>query len=128
MKLFADISHRFGIPYWQYVLLARFENSIQDELGIKLLSLHELEGYHKGLTLGFAGQGEYELRIERGTMMLGRFWNGRREKVFEGSPAIEAEWSRLLGIVRHCEVKRKEDVHQLNRQVMMNLLRRSSAS
>ena len=106
----------YGVPSREYANMCRFSNSIEDGLGVKMLSLKALDHGRKGLTLEMASKNcSYELQWNGGSMILGRFYNGRRERLFEGSPSVPAEWTRLLSVVQGCEERMKLETSRLPR-------------
>jgi hypothetical protein len=95
-----------GVPNREYASMCRFSNSIEDGFGVKTVGLRELDHGRKGLVLEMAGKHcSYELQWENGMMVLGRFYQGRREMLYRGSPSVESEWNRMLDAVRCCEGK-----------------------
>src|SRR5262245_19926455 len=122
MKPLNVLCRMFGVRPCEYVSLAKLQNSIEGEFGIKVLSLEPLDHHRKGLVLQMAGKfSEYELLWEFDKIKLGVFCNGRRWLAYQGSPCLENEWMRSLGTIRQLELVTKEDAQRVSQQVMHNL-------
>jgi len=116
----------FGVRACEYICLAKLQNSIEDEHGIKVLSLEPLDHHRQGLVLEMAGKSaEYSLRWESGRIKVGVFCNGKRWLAFQGSPSVENEWLRLLQTFRQLEVVAKEDAQRVSKEVMRQLTKES---
>jgi hypothetical protein len=75
-------------------------------------ALAPLDHQRSGLTLEMTGKNcSYELRWENRAMVLGRCYQGKRERVFQGSPSVEASWSKMLAAVRNAEQRMKAEVN-----------------
>jgi hypothetical protein len=117
----------FGVRPVEYVALAKLQNSIEDEFGIKVLSLKPLGHHRKGLVLQMAGKfAEYELLWEHGGLKLGVFANGKRWLAYQGSPSVENEWLRLLQTIRQLELVVKAGSQRVSQQVMRQLTKEVS--
>jgi hypothetical protein len=96
----------FSIPDREYVALAKFSNAAEDQLKVKALSIKPLDHQRPGLTLEMSGG--YELQWQGGTVLLGRCYSdGKRERLFQGSAAVESTWAKMLGVMRSQEQKVK---------------------
>jgi hypothetical protein len=101
----------FAIPDREYLALAKFSNAVE-EYGIKMAALHPLDNKRSGLVLEMTGKNcSYELCWENGVMTLGRSYRGKRERVFQGSPSVEANWNKMLETVRGCEQRMKAEAN-----------------
>jgi hypothetical protein len=81
----------FAVPDRQYLATAKFLNAVENECGVKMAGLQPLDHHRSGLTLEMTGKNcSYELHWQNGMMTLGRSYQGKRERVFQGPPSVEA--------------------------------------
>jgi len=98
----------FAVPDREYVALAKFLNAAEDQFGVKMHSVQPLDHQRSGLVLQLGAKNcSYELRWENGTMVLGRCYQGKRERVFKGNPSAEGDWAKMQAAVRGCEQRMK---------------------
>lgn len=108
----------YGVPSREYASMCRFQNSIEDAFGVKMVGLKALDHGRKGLVLEMAGKNcSYELQWENGMIVLGRFYQGMRQMLYKGSPAVEYEWTKLFHVVRDCEMRMKAESPRLTMDV-----------
>jgi hypothetical protein len=101
----------FSVPDREYIALAKFLNAAQDQCEVKTLSLQPLDHQRPGLTLEMSGG--YELHWENGAVTLGRCHpRGKRERLFQGSPSVEATWAKMLDVMRSQEQKVKLEANR----------------
>jgi hypothetical protein len=114
MRAFVGMMMPFKVASREYASMCRFQNAIEDEHGVKMLALKPLDHGRKGLTLEMASKHcSYELQWQNGTMVLGRFYQGRKQMVYRGSPSVESEWNRMLDAVRCCEGRMKAEASRM---------------
>jgi hypothetical protein len=108
----------FAVPDREYIALAKFLNAVENECGVKMAGLQPLDHNRSGLMLEMTGKNcSYELHWQNGIMTLGRVltlgrvYQGKRERVFQGSPSVEANWSKMLAAVRGCEQRMKAEAN-----------------
>jgi hypothetical protein len=94
-----DITKAYGILHRDYSSMCRWQNAVQDEFGIKKVEVKELgKNRGPGLVLAMTGPScSYELQLQNEMMLLGRFYQGRRQLVCKGSPSLLAGGVRSKG-------------------------------
>ena len=101
----------FRVADREYLALAKFMNAAEDQHGIKMAGLQPLDHQRPGLNLQLSGG--YELQWQNGTVMLGRCHSdGRRERLFQGSAAVESTWAKILDVMRSQEQKVKAEANR----------------
>jgi len=100
----------FRVPEREYLALAKFMNAAEDQFKVKALNLESLDHQRSGLTLQMSGG--YELQWQNGTVMLGRCHQGKKERLFQGSPAVESTWAQMLDVMRSQEQKVKLEANR----------------
>jgi hypothetical protein len=102
----------FAVPDREYISLAKFLNAAQDQCEVKMLSLQPLDHQRSGLVLQLGAKNcSYQLRWENGMMTLAQCYQGKKQRVFQGSPSVEASWAKMLAAVRGCEQRMKTEVN-----------------
>jgi hypothetical protein len=99
----------FAVANREYTALAKFLNAAEDQFKVKALSVKPLDHQRPGLTLQMSGG--YELQWQNGTMTLGQCRSGKRERVFQGSASLEANWNKMLDVMRSQEQKVKAEAN-----------------
>jgi hypothetical protein len=109
-----DITNAYGVLHRDYSSMCRWQNAVQDEFGIKKVEVKGLGRNRSGLVLSMTGPNcSYELHLEGGRMLLGRFYGGRRQMVYKGSPSRQAEWDRMFDAVRGLEKRMKVEASRM---------------
>jgi hypothetical protein len=96
----------YGISYRDYLGMARFSNEVEDKLGILTVKVDRLEGLFRGACIELVSGGwSYHLRVEStGRMLLDRCdKHGNRQKLSEGSSAVQMHWQKLVDVMETCE-------------------------
>jgi hypothetical protein len=83
------------------------------DLGVELTSRKPL-GRGKGYVIEMSsGKHSYELGVSDAQVWLGRVgMDGRRTKLFEGSPWVENEWAKMFGIL---QLQERSETHKAGR-------------
>jgi hypothetical protein len=109
-----DITNAYGILHRDYASMCRFGNAVEDEFGIKKVEVKGLGKNRTGLVLAMIGPScSYELHLQNGSMLLGRFYQGRRQMVYKGSPSVQGEWDRMFEAVRGLEKRMKVEASRM---------------
>jgi hypothetical protein len=104
------ITMPFRVADREYLALAKFSNAAEDQFKVKALNLEPLD-HRPGLVLEMSGG--YELRLENGRVTLGRCsQQGKRERLFQGSAAVESTWAKMLSVIRSQEEKVKLEANR----------------
>ena len=98
------IWNHYGISRRDYLAMAKLSNACEDKLGIETVGIEKVK-LGSGCVVELAsGQFTYELKVERGMMVLGRVSReGVRQKLFTGGIAVAMDWEKLVDVVRASE-------------------------